>query len=135
MEAQGSKANRIQDVVARAIGDSIDATHRTTHFPAAHVPPADLKETGAEYVIFIDLPGIDEDGIEFNWDHERLTVSGNREFDHDGEDAEEYLRIERKYGQFSVSFEFEKPIDSDLATAKYKRGVLKVRLPKLKKQT
>jgi HSP20 family molecular chaperone IbpA len=53
-----------------------------------------------------------------------------REFDLDNEDPEDYLQIKRPYGPFHIEVPLPSPVDFELATAKYKRGVLKVRMPK-----
>lgn len=128
-------AARIQDVLAHAVGTPLSVTQKRTEAPLAFIPAADVKETASEFVVFVELPGIDEDGIEFVWEFNRLVVRGTRDFDHDGEDAEEYIQIERKYGAFEVSFEFKSPVDTDEATAKYRRGILKIRLPKMRRMT
>ncbi len=94
-------------------------------------PAIDIKETASEFVMYADLPGVEEDAIEFSWTENSLVFSGSREFNHDGEDAEDFIQIKRPYGNFVGRVEFPSQVDANLATAKYKRGVLKVRLPKL----
>lgn len=93
-------------------------------------PPTDVKETHREVVVFADIPGMDEDDIDISIDGGALVVSGTRDFDLDSEDPEEFVRIERPYGTFRCIVPLPAPIDFELATARYKRGVLKVRLPK-----
>lgn len=93
-------------------------------------PPVDVKDAAGEFVVFADIPGVDEDEISLNFSEGVLRISAIREFDHDGEDAEEFPRIERPYGRFSCCIDLGQSADFDHATAKYRRGVLKVRLPK-----
>jgi HSP20 family protein len=93
-------------------------------------PPVDVKFTHREVIVYIDLPGMDEDDIDIASNEESLIVTGVREFDLDSEDPEDFVRIERPYGAFQCVVPLPCPIDFDLATARYKRGVLKVRLPK-----
>jgi HSP20 family protein len=73
---------------------------------------------------------VDEDELKFNWKPEMLTIGGHRDFDHDAEDAEEYIQIQRTYGHFSCAIPLDRTLDIDQASAKYRRGVLKVRIPR-----
>ena len=95
----------------------------------------DIRESRAEFVVFMDLPGIDEDELEFCWTTNSLTLSGSKEFDHDTEDAEEFIELNRVYGPFCCLIGFGSCIDGNRATAKYKRGVLKLRIPKTTKES
>jgi len=92
--------------------------------------PVDVKENGREYVAFFDLPGIDEDELHFEAGTTSLRVYVARDFDHDQEDAEEFIRLERPFGHFEATLSFANPVRLDHLTAKYRRGVLKVRVPK-----
>ncbi|MFI5386328.1 MAG: Hsp20/alpha crystallin family protein [Fimbriimonadales bacterium] len=89
----------------------------------------DVKETPKEITVLIDLPGVDEDEIDIDVKNDSLQVTAGREFDHDTEDAEEYTKLGRPYGVFGCSISLPKNADPDGMTAKYKRGVLKVRIP------
>lgn len=93
-------------------------------------PATDVKVTPAEITVFADLPGIDEDEIEVEADAGWLRVRGTRDFDHDGEDAEEYVRVGRTYGPYMLSVELPDDAVTGGVTAKYRRGVLKVRVPR-----
>lgn len=92
--------------------------------------PCDVRESGTEYAVFLDIPGVDEDDLNVTWDADELVISGHREFDHDLEDAEEFIRLERPYGAFQYRTTFAKPVVASAITAKYRRGVLKIRVPK-----
>jgi HSP20 family protein len=93
-------------------------------------PLADIKVTPKYLTVFLDLPGVDEDSVDVAADGGTLRICGERDFDHDAEDAEEFSEINRIYGEYL----FETPLPSDAVagevTAKYKRGVLKVRVPR-----
>jgi len=93
-------------------------------------PLMDLKDNSQEYVAYIDLPGVDEDELQFSWNEHLLCIGGSREFNHDAEDAEEFTQIQRKFGEFMCCIPLDDTLDVASATAKYKRGVLKVHIPK-----
>jgi HSP20 family protein len=93
-----------------------------------HVP-YDIKEAAREFVVLVDLPGVDEDEIRIDVRGEFLEIEAMREFDHDREDAEEYTHIERSYGRLACRIALPSSLETEEITAKYKRGVLTVRMP------
>ncbi len=116
--------NAVTETVKFQFGDEIEeGTFR---------PPMDLRETALEYVAYIDLPGVDEDALEFTWYENMLCIGGCRDFNHDTEDPEEFVQLQRKYGPFVCRIPLNDSLDVSNATAKYKRGVLKVSVPKKK---
>lgn len=96
-------------------------------------PATDVKETSRETVVYVDLPGMDEDEIEINLVGRSLRISGTRDFDHDSEDVEDYVALSRPFGRFDCRIALGGDIAFDAVTAKYKRGILKVRIPKSRK--
>jgi HSP20 family protein len=92
----------------------------------------DVKRTSGETIVFVDLPGVDEDDIQISESRGQLTISATREFNHDLEDAEEYTQLGRSYGAFQCSVDLPPSADANAMTAKYTRGVLKVRVPNKK---
>jgi HSP20 family molecular chaperone IbpA len=99
--------------------------------PGALAVPIDLKEDGKEFVIYADLPGVDEDDIEIKLESNVLAIKADREFDHDNEDSEQYVMLERRHGPYKRVINIPGMLDKEGMTAKYKRGVLKIRIPKL----
>gem|GEM_PF-5120570 len=102
-------------------------------YPAA--PPefevrADVRDTPRDYVLYLDLPGMEEEDIRIDADRSALEISGARQFDNDNEEAEEYLTIGRAFGDFRYRIEFRSEISPMDVTARYRRGVLRVRAPK-----
>lgn len=129
MDTQASQVHDLTRVLNRALNGSAAREPDRTD-PRTWRPLFDVKETETEFVVYADLPGIDEDELHFDIEDGVLRITGMREFDHDIEDAEEFIRLERPYGAFRCSIPLTQAADLDYATAKYKRGVLKVRLPK-----
>jgi HSP20 family protein len=95
-------------------------------------PKADIKLTPNEVTLFVDLPGVDEDTISFASDDSTVTIFGVREFNHDHEDSEDYIQLERTYGPYELKVSMPVGADAWHMTAKYNRGVLKIRIPRLK---
>ncbi len=99
---------------------------------SAFDPDIDVKETPDEYVIRLDLPGIDKDKISVKVHDGILTISGERqaEAEEKSEDGGVY-RMERSFGSFSRSFPVPQDANMDAMTAQTKNGVLTIKLPKL----
>ncbi|MEM5790374.1 MAG: Hsp20/alpha crystallin family protein [Syntrophobacteraceae bacterium] len=90
-------------------------------------PVTDIIDTGREIVYALDLPGVHEKDIQVECKDNRLWVSGTK-----GEDIPEgeSLRIERPQGNFSRIFKLPCPISQDDIKAEFKRGVLRIVVPK-----
>jgi HSP20 family protein len=93
------------------------------------MPAMDLVESGDEFVLRADLPGMSEDDIKIEFEDGTLTVSGERKAEHE-EREEGYYRVERAFGSFSRSLTLPKGIDADAVSARFDRGVLEIRIPK-----
>ena len=95
------------------------------------IPVADVYERPNEYVVALDLPGIDRAALEINLENERLSIKGNRSFEN-GDQSQH--RTERPQGKFNRTFGVPAAVDPEQIEAEYKDGVLYVRLPKRKEQ-
>ena len=93
------------------------------------MPAMDLVESGEQFVLRADLPGMSEQDIEIELEDGTLTVSGERKAEHDERD-EGFHRVERSFGAFSRSLTLPQGIDPEAVTAKFDRGVLEIRIPK-----
>ncbi len=98
------------------------------------VPAVDVSESADEIVVHMDVPGIVADDIDISLTGRMLTVKGERIQDH-GEKKRNYHRTERWFGPFLRSVEIPADVDPDQVKANYNGGVLKLSLPKTKKQT
>ena len=96
--------------------------------PAGWVPPIDVHETTAEYVITAEVPGLTRDDIEIRIHDGRLQISGERR--ERDVPYEQYHRVERGHGAFSRTFDLPLPVDGDRITADLRDGVLMVLCPK-----
>ena len=90
----------------------------------------DVKERDNEYVIDVELPGIDKKDVTLDLRDGYLVISAHREHNvNEDNKKENYIRRERSYGSFSRSFYVgdikEKDID-----AKLENGILQIIVPK-----
>ncbi|UCD99003.1 MAG: Hsp20/alpha crystallin family protein [Chloroflexota bacterium] len=92
-------------------------------------PFLDVSETDKEITISAELPGLDPEDIHITLERNTLTISGEKRAEKE-EQGERYFRIERSYGSFHRSIPLPGDVDEDKIDATFKRGVLKVKLPK-----
>jgi HSP20 family protein len=88
-------------------------------------PAADVYEKENEYIVAVDLPGIDRETLEITVDDNQLRIRGMREAP-----AATQHRSECPKGKFLRTFSMPASVGQDEIKADYKDGVLKVRLPK-----
>jgi HSP20 family protein len=92
-------------------------------------PAADVHNHEHEYLIMVDLPGIERDALEISLDENRLTIAGSRAVEEQNQQ-----RVERPHGRFLRRFGVPSTVDQKAITAEYKDGVLRLRLPKHNEQ-
>jgi len=93
-------------------------------------PDVDVEERENEYVVALDIPGVDKKDVKVSVEGNLLSVKGERKYDRtEDEDGRRHCN-ERRFGTFSRSFSLSKRIDSGKITAKHNDGVLTITLPK-----
>lgn len=84
----------------------------------------ELYEEDDSFVLTIELPGFERDDIQLNWDEGRLFVAAERRDEHRGR--------RRTYRR---TFRMPKEIEPDEIHARYRNGVLEIRLPIIGRRT
>ncbi len=101
----------------------------STSHPGTFDPSVDVMESDKEIIVFAELPGMDEKDIEVSVQKESLTIKGDKKGE--SEDRERYYyRMERSYGSFGRTIPLPVEVDLDKVAAQFRKGVLKVTLPK-----
>jgi HSP20 family protein len=90
-------------------------------------PPTDVYETETEYVVWVEIAGIQDTDLEISYENGVLTISGIRP---DVSERRAYHQMEIHFGKFSTSIGVPGPVDLDKSVAEYKDGFLTVRMPK-----
>jgi HSP20 family protein len=96
-------------------------------------PDADIYESDSDYIIFIDLPGVDKNNINVKVEDNSLTIKAERKYEEDLA-AEKFISNERKMGEFYRSFTLPGNCKVDAIKAKFDAGVLKITIPKVEKK-
>jgi HSP20 family protein len=89
----------------------------------------DIHEEANQFVLNVDLPGVDPKTVEITSDQGVLTIRGQRPAARDAREG--YRRIERITGEFQRRFSLPDTADVQNIKAKAVNGVLEVAIPKL----
>lgn len=108
------------------------ALQRMGEMPAGFSPRMDVSETDKEICITADLPGMDEKDINITLENGVISISGEKKAERE-EKERSYHRVERRYGSFRRSFKLPGEVDFDKVGATFKKGVLRVTIPKPEK--
>ena len=90
----------------------------------------DIKEKKDKYVIDIDLPGYEKDGIKVEIQDGYLTVYAKVDKSEDDSEKGKYVRKERYTGECSRSFYVGDNVKEEDIKAKFTNGTLRLEVPK-----
>ena len=116
----------VHNEMSRLMNGLLEGNGRTTQ---NWVPALDVWETENEIVYAFDLPGIPEDNIQVEFEDGSLTVTAERERQHEESD-DRFYRFERRFGSFSRTIGLPQGVDESAINADYENGVLEVHVPK-----
>jgi HSP20 family protein len=91
-------------------------------------PPADIRETGEELVVELDLPGVKAEDVDVHFDRGELTIRAKGPGFPTA--ARSWLALEYQPGDYERSFRLSPELDVSRVSAELKNGVLTLRLPK-----
>jgi HSP20 family protein len=95
----------------------------------AIAPRVDVSETDSEYEVTAELPGLEDKDVEVLLNDNVLTIRGEKKFERE-EKRKDYHLSERSFGSFRRSVPLPAEVQEDKVEARFKNGVLTVRLPK-----
>lgn len=96
-------------------------------------PRIDVSQDKNGLNIAAELPGMDEKDIEVSLKDGLLLIKGEKTHD-DKKEGKDYYHVERSYGSFQRSIRVPEEVDPDRIEASFKKGLLKIKLPKSEKE-
>lgn len=122
-----SLVNRFHRDIDRLFASPQSATAADS---GAWLPPVDIHEETDQFLLHVDLPGVDPKTVEITCEQGVLTIRGRRD-ESRREAREGYRRIERITGAFQRRFSLPESADVQNIKAKSVNGVLEVVVRKL----
>ncbi len=92
-------------------------------------PSVEVQEKDDRFIVTAELPGMDENDIDVHIDDETLVIQGEKREEKSDEDNQGSWS-ERRYGKFIRRIALAPGLKTDAATAKFKKGVLTLVLPR-----
>jgi HSP20 family protein len=90
-------------------------------------PSLDIKETEEDYVVSVEVPGVDKDDIDIRVEDNILTIQGEKKQE-TRKDEENYHCVERRYGSFARTLSLPQDANAEDIQASFKDGVLSIRI-------
>ena len=115
---------------ARSKNDELAIKDEVASFPRWSLLAGEVEETGKEFMVRLELPGMSKEDCQISIEGNMLYISGEKRYERESRDSTYHL-MERAYGNFQRAIPLPGNVDTDRAEAHYKNGVLTVRLPKV----
>src|SRR5687768_10338797 len=97
---------------------------------SAWTPAVNIKETAQGFSFDIELAGFKPEDVELTCDNSVLTIRGQRTEERKEGDEGRYHLVERRYGEFTRSFQLPQNVNDEAIEAEFENGLLRVRVPK-----
>lgn len=92
-------------------------------------PAVGIDETDKEVMISAELPGVSDKDVEVSLAGDILTIKGEKRAEQEKRNGDSYY-MERRFGSFSRSVRLPFEVHDREVDAKFKDGVLTIRVPK-----
>lgn len=104
-----------------------DSRGELTRDTAVFVPRIDIWEDDNEIVLYGEMPGVDKDDLDIQFEDHKLTIHGKVEPRNAGRTL---VAGEYEIGDFHRTFTINDGIDVEKISAELRRGILTLNLPK-----
>lgn len=131
-QTEGSPFFSLHRDIDRAIDDMFHNFGRfgTSIETVAFTPHLDVSEDDHNYMVAVELPGMEEKEIDLEIKDGNLLIKGEKKFERDEKSKEGYHLVERSYGSFLRTVPLGFDVEPTAIEAVYKKGVLKITVPK-----
>ena len=94
------------------------------------IPYVDVIDSGSEYVVKAELPGLKKENVEIEVGTNELSLTGKSDVEKE-ERGKTYLHRERAFSTFRRHIGFAESIETEKVSATMVEGILEIKLPKL----
>jgi HSP20 family protein len=135
-----------QPIVIQSFNDLLDAfrdefggylwdPYRGFEWPVEYelpmrIPYVDVIDSGNEYVVKAELPGLKKENVEIELAPNELSITAKANVASE-EKGKTYVHRERAFSTFRRRIGFGERIDTEKASANMSEGILEIKLPKL----
>ena len=119
-----SELSRMRQIGAHGRDSSSEERQRT--HASAWVPATDIRVSGEDLVIVVELAGVEPDEVDLSLSHGVLTVSGSRTPAAGAQDEAAFYVRERPYGKFRRTITLPDGTEPDQVAAVFDNGLVQV---------
>lgn len=102
-----------------------------TSYTGTTVPAVNIKEDANNFMVEMAAPGMNKEDFKVELDGNILTITSEKEEEHEEREGDRYSRKEFSYQAFTRTFNLPKDVvDADNIEARYDQGVLYLVIPK-----
>ena len=94
-------------------------------------PTTDIHETKDEYIVKLDIPGMEKNEINIEVKDGHLVISGEKKTDKEENNKNKFYRRERSFGYFSRVVALPENANPEKVSAEYLNGIVTVKIGKL----
>jgi HSP20 family protein len=127
--------NRLLDTFRGEFGGYLWDPFRGFEWPVEYelpmrIPYVDVIDSGNEYVVKAELPGLKKENVEIEAGTNELSLTARSDVEKE-QKGKTYLHRERAYSTFHRHIGFAESIDTERISASMAEGILEIKLPKL----
>jgi HSP20 family protein len=100
---------------------------RVSYQTSLYRPPVDVLETNTEFLVRVEIAGVNEKDFSIDLIKNKLLVSGVR---HDPLKNRSFHQMEITFGEFQIEILLTQSINRDVIKAEYHNGFLLISIPK-----
>jgi HSP20 family protein len=100
---------------------------------ALRTPAVDLMDTGGDYRLMVEMPGIKREDVNIEVGEREVQISAETKQEEEGGEGG-YIRRERRYSKIYRRIPLPDGVQADGTSAEMKDGLLTIRLPKISPQ-
>ena len=127
LDALRRHMDQLLDDVAIASRDSLSKFRETA---TAWTPAVEMKGTNTEFVLKVELPGVDQNALDIQVGREAIAISGEIHPEATAQEHE-FFRTEFRYGKFYRVVSLPAAVQNDRVKAEFTNGILTLTLPRL----
>lgn len=120
-------SNEVQTTRTALRGDD-GQSERSRYSDASLTPPVDVIEDVNGITLYADLPGVSRENLALQLDADTLVIEGTVALD--TPEAMESGHAEISLPRYRRVFTLSRELESEKASAEFRNGVLKLRIPK-----
>ena len=94
------------------------------------LPSVNIKEDVNGFEVELAAPGFNKGDFKIELDKDMLTISSDKQVDHETKEGQVFSRREFSYQSFIRTFTLPQIVEGEKIAAKYENGILRVSIPK-----